>query len=129
MAFSSTNNPLRGFSKEDFTSDTAQRLSVIIMKQMGKPLLCSFRSLGGSQQSKFNRLMNEYIRSLPEDWQPKLMNDFNTIVSEDLLNEEFDPSETFVPILNTETEVLLSEEQKTFLEEERIRRGEETIRF
>jgi hypothetical protein len=73
--------------------------------------------------------MNEYIKSLPEDWEPKLMEDFNTLVNEELLTDEFDPSTMFVPVINTDSTVLLTEEQKTFLEEERIRRGEDTIRF
>jgi len=113
------------FSKDDFTPDNAQRLSVIIMKQMGKPLLSSFRSLGTSHQAKFNRLMNEYIRSLPEDWEPKLMGDFNALVNEDLLTDEFDPSTLFVPILNSTPELLLTEEQKAFQEEENRLKEEE----
>ena len=117
------------FSKDDFTKETAQRLSVIIMKQMGKPLLYSFRDLGSSQQSRFNRLMNEYIRALPENWEPKLLGDFNLIVNEELMNEEFDPSSTFVPMVNSDRQVLLTEEQRAFLEEERIANGAESIRF
>lgn len=106
------------FSKEDFTTDNAQRLSVIVMKQMGKPLLCSFRSMGTSQQAKFNRLMNEYIKSLPEEWEPKLMGDFNALVNEELLTDEFDPSTLFVPILNTTPELLLTDEQREFRDKE-----------
>jgi len=116
------------FTQTDFNRENAQRLSVIVMKQMEKPILTSFRSLGTSQQTKFNRLMNQYIQSLPEEWEPKLLADFDQIVNEDLLVDEFDPSTVFIPMLNTEPELLLTEEQKTFLEEERIRRGEDTIR-
>ena len=94
------------FSQEDFNRDNAQRLSVIIMKKMEKPLLMPFKELQPSQQKKFNRLMNEYIQSLPDDWQPKLFADFDQIVNEDLLNEDFDPSATFVPMINTDIETI-----------------------
>ena len=69
--------------------------------------------------------MNEYIRSLPEDWEPKLMGDFNALVNEDLLTDEFDPSTLFVPILNSTPELLLTEEQKAFQEEENRLKEEE----
>jgi hypothetical protein len=108
------------FSKEDFTPENAQRISVIVMKQMGKPVLTSFRSMGTAHQSKFNRLMNQYIQSLPEEWESKLMGDFDLIVNEDLLTDEFDPSTLFVPVLNSTPELLLTDEQKTFLEEEGV---------
>ena len=111
------------FSKDDFTPENAQRLSVIIMKQMNKPLLTSFRSLGQPQQKKFNRLMNEYIQSLPEDWSPKLLADFDQIVNEDLLTDEFEPSTTFVPIIS-DPELLLTEEQRAFREEEEKQKKE-----
>jgi len=104
------------FSHEDFNPENATRLSVIIMKRMGKPPLTGFKSLPPSQQTKFNRLMNEYIQSLGEVWQPKLMGDFNEIVNEDILNEEFDPSKESVPQLKQEKELLLTEEQKGFFE-------------
>jgi hypothetical protein len=117
------------FRKEDFTAETAQRISVIIMKQMNKPPLTSFKALQHSQQGKFNRIMNEYIQSLGNDWQTKLINDFNLIVNEELLTEEFDPAKTFVPAINTETQMLLTEEQKEFLERVRIEREETEIKY
>ena len=84
------------------------------MMQMGKPPLSSFRGLGSSQQVKFNRLLNDYIRDhlQDENWKTKLLSDFNRIVNEDILNEEFDPSKEYVPIVNTEYQLLLTEEQQ-----------------
>ncbi len=73
--------------------------------------------------------MNEYIQALPEEWNMKLCSDFNTIVNEDLLTEDFDPSTTFVPILNTDKQVLMTEEQREFLEKIRIEKGEDEIKI
>ena len=88
------------FSKDDFTKENAQRLSVIIMTP--------FVSLSESQKAKFNRLLNEYINSrlLGDDWLQTLLDDFNRIVNEDILNEDFDPSKVYVPIYNTERQLL-----------------------
>ena len=106
------------FSKEDFTQDNAIRISVIIMNRMGKNPLGDFRELPQSQKSKFNRLMNEYIGSLGEDWETKLLADFNQIVNEDILNEDFDPSKLQVKQLITERQVLLSPEQEEWIKKE-----------
>jgi hypothetical protein len=105
------------FSKEDFTPDNATRLTVIIMPKMGKAPLTGYKSLPETQQKKFNRLLNEYISTLGENWNEKLLNDFNTIVNEDILNEDFDPNRQSVPILNTGREVLMNEEQKEFFKD------------
>lgn len=104
------------FSKEDFTSENAQRISVIIMKDMGKNPLTPFKSLPPSQQTKFNRLMNEYIKSLGEDWENTLLGSFNRIVNEDILNEDFDPTTTFIRDYNPTPQLLLTDEQREFLE-------------
>ena len=111
------------FGKDDFTPDNATRLNVIIMKQMGRNPTIAFKDLPPSQKVKFNRILNEYIASLGEDWGTKLMNDFNRIVNEDILNEEFDPSKIMVSRLNTEREILFSAEQKDW-EKEQIALGE-----
>ena len=103
------------FSKEDFNKENAERLSVIIMAQMDKPPLTCFPQLTTSQRTKFNRLLNEYIQNYlqTDDWQDKLLYDFNLIITDDVLNEEFDASKQFVPIINTDRELLLNENQVT----------------
>jgi len=106
------------FSQEDFTPENATRLSVIVMSKLGKPPLSQFRDLVEGQKRKFNRLMNEYIQSLGEDWKPKLLDDFNTIINEDVMNEEFDPSKIFVKDYITERNVLLSPEQEEWIKSE-----------
>lgn len=107
------------FGKDDFNKENAQRLSVIIMSKLGRPPLTIFSSLPPSQKTKFNRVMNEYIQQnlQSDDWFDKLLADFNRIVNEDILNEEFDPSLQFVAECNTECQLLLTEEQKRFMEE------------
>ena len=97
------------FSKDDFNSNNTQRLLVLIMTEMKYPPLTSFKSLAPSLKAKFNRLMNEYIQAKLQDdnWYEILINDFNRIVNEDILNEDVDPSKIYVPICNTEPELLL----------------------
>jgi len=87
------------------------------MPKMGRHPMTGFKSLPESQKAKFNRLMNEYIQSLGENWEETLLADFNQIVNEDILTEEFDPSKQFVPIMNTEPTLLLSEEQEEFFKD------------
>jgi hypothetical protein len=106
------------FTQEDFNQENATRLNVIIMKQMDKPPLTRYYSLGQALKDKHKRLLNEYIASLPEDWEPKLVGDFNTIVNEDILNEDFDPSKQFVKEINTDPQMLLSPEQEAWIKEE-----------
>ena len=106
------------FSKDDFTQENATRIMVIIMKSMGRPPLTQFRDLPPSQKTKFNRLMNEYIADLGEDWETKLHEDFNLIVNEDILNEEFDAGRVFVRETITDRNVILNEEQQEWIKKE-----------
>jgi hypothetical protein len=115
------------FSKEDFTQDNATRLMVIIMSKMGRPPLTQFRDLPPTQQTKFNRFMNEYIQGLGEEWEVKLLADFNLIVNENILNEEFDPSRVWVKEVITERNVLLSEEQQEWIKKTEEETGEPVV--
>ena len=102
------------FSAADFNTENATRLSVIIMPKLGKAPLTGFKSLGEGQQKKFNRFMNEYIQSLGENWEATLLADFNTIVNEDILNDEFNAGKYAVPEMNSQHCLFLSPEQKEF---------------
>jgi len=94
------------FNQNDFQIHS-QRLSVIIMKKMNKPILTSFRRITENEKKKFNKLLNEYIHSLPsEEWLDTIINDFNDIVQEDVFNDGFDPSKVYVPNVNTEPQLL-----------------------
>lgn len=103
------------FNKEDFTPENAQRLTVIINSRLGHPPLTPFREHIPAQQKKFNRVMNEYIKTLPEDWMPVLLRDFDQIVSEDILNEAFDPSK--ISVFAGDRELMLTEEQRKEFDE------------
>jgi hypothetical protein len=104
------------FSNADFTTENATRLSVITMPKIGREPLTGFKSLNEGQQKKFNRVMNEYIQSLGENWEETLLADFNTIVSEDILNGDFNAGNHAVPELNSQHTLVLSPEQKEFFQ-------------
>jgi hypothetical protein len=106
------------FSKEDFTQENATRIMVLIMKRMGRQLLSQFKDLPHSQKVKFNRIMNEYIQSLGEDWEKVMLDEFNLLVNEDILNEEFDPTTTIVKDNRTERQMLISPEQDEWIKKE-----------
>jgi hypothetical protein len=113
------------FGKDDFNPENATRLSVIIMTKMSKPPLTSFKTLDPSVQKKFNRLMNEYIQALPDDFMPKLLEDFNQIVNEDIMNESWNPAVYDVP--RGDKKLLLTDEQKKLMDEGVLTFTEEQI--
>jgi hypothetical protein len=115
------------FSKEDFNKENATRLMVIIMSKMGRPPLTQFNDLPQSQKTKFNRLMNEYIADLGEEWNAKLLEDFNLIVNEDILNEEFDAGRVFIRETYTDRNVMLTEEQQEWIKKEEEETGEKVV--
>jgi hypothetical protein len=106
------------FTAEDFTAENATRLSVIIQSKMGNPPLTPFKSLMDSQQKKFNRLLNEYVSMLGDDWYNIILDQFNLIMQEDVLNEAFDPSKQTIGMVGGNKELLLSDEQKDFITKE-----------
>jgi len=107
-----------GFSQEDFTPENAERLKLITNHKLLLPLLTPYYSLAPTMKTKFNRVMNEYIQTLGEDWESKLLTDFNTLVNEELLNEDFDPSKQFIKEMNTDKQILYSPEQEQWIKEE-----------
>jgi hypothetical protein len=71
--------------------------------------------------------MNEYIQSLGEDWEKVMLDEFNLIVNEDILNEEFDPTKTIVKDVITERKVLLSPEQEEWIKRTEEETGEAVV--
>ena len=90
------------FTHEDFKGDNITRLSVVCMPKIGKKPLFPYKSLMQHEQKKFNKIMNEYIQSLGEDWSPQLIADFNTITNEEIFNEQFEPEIYDVKDLRTD---------------------------
>jgi hypothetical protein len=111
------------FGRDDFNPENAQRLSVIIMTKMNKNPLTFFKNLDPAVQKKFNRLMNEYIESLPDDYMPKLLADFNQIVCEDIFTESWNPAMYDVP--RGDKKLLLTDEQRELMEKGELHFTEE----
>jgi hypothetical protein len=99
------------FGKEDFTGDNVIKLSVICMTKMGKKPLMEFKYLGEREKMKFNKIMNEYISTLGENWFETLSNDFNDICNDEIFGDNFKPETQFVKELNTDITLLQKEEE------------------
>lgn len=98
------------FTQEDFKEQSA-RLRLIIMSKLNKPLLTSFHSLSAREKIKFNKLLNQYIQSLPkEEWLEVLLDDFNEVCLDNLFTDSFDPSKFYCPNVNIEPKLLNEEE-------------------
>lgn len=104
------------FSREDFNQTNAMKLNVIIMPKMGKHPLHAFRDLGEGEKKKFNRIMNEYIQLLGEDWEKTLQHDFNQVCDEELFTPDFKPERMAVP--QGDRELLLTEENMVYVDKE-----------
>jgi hypothetical protein len=97
------------FSQMDFSGETAQRLQVIIAYKCGEHPLTPFSKVASKQ--KFNRLLNEYINSLGEDWNSVILKDFNLIVNEEILNDSFKAENISCSGLTTTKTLLMTSEQ------------------
>jgi len=97
------------FSTADFQGDTALKLGVITAHKCGLHPLTKFRDC--PSKTKYNRMLNEYVNSLGEDWETTLTRDFQTIINEEVMNENFDPSVLQVSGLSTTKTLLMTNEQ------------------
>ena len=85
--------------------DTLTKIQVIIMVELEKPPLTSFKSLSLGGQRKFNEKLNAYIKKFPELdelWELQLQQDFNNACIEELYVPTFKAENQFVAILNTD---------------------------
>ena len=84
----------RMFSQEDFKGDNLNRLSCIIMHQMGQHPLAKYANLSYASQKEFDNRLNEYIHHLPnDDWETVLIQEFNEIINKEIFGKSFQPSE------------------------------------
>jgi len=115
------------FTKEDF-KENWERLTVIVNHKLGISVLSPFKTLTDSKKKRFNKVLNEYIREIDahENWEERLLSDFQDVVQEEIFdNPNFKVENQFVK--EGGHEVLLTEEQRDFLEKKRIELGEKEI--
>ena len=80
------------FSQSDFEGETKQRLLVIVMSRIGKFPLTPFHRLLNGEKAKFNEVLTQYIRDLPEDnWEQHMTDEFNQVCSEEVFTSSFKP--------------------------------------
>lgn len=99
------------FSKSDFMNpEVSMKLRMVCMEIFDRPVSTPFKNLKAYEQRKFNRILNNYIQSLGEDWRETLTSDFNRVCSEHIFNNEFDPEKHYIRELNTDIQHLTKEE-------------------
>jgi len=98
------------FTPEDFKGETAQRLQVIIMTRMSKHPLTNFKTMMTHEKKKFNKILNQYIAELPDDWEGKVVDDFHSACNEEIFNESFHAESHPPYFINTDIQLLSKEE-------------------
>jgi hypothetical protein len=112
---------------EEQFAEHASRLMVIVNNKCGYELTTNFHKMGENKKKYFNSELNKYIKECKsvED----IVNEFNEIVNGKILNEDFQPECVMVRDTNPNPELLLTDEQKEHLEEERIKNGWDEIKI
>ena len=103
------------FSQDDF-KEQAIRLKIIINYKLGLNIFSEFKDMSRLKQKEFNAKLNEYIKSLPTDWEKTLLDDFNDICADQIFHK-FEPEKMAVPQLDA-PQLLLTEEQERLSKEE-----------
>jgi len=98
------------FTKDDFHTHAA-RLNVIINEKMGLSPYSNFRELSKVKKTKFNLMLNEYIKELPEEFEKRIVDDFNRVCQEKVF-DELKPEEHFIKQMSTEPTLLMTPEQE-----------------
>jgi len=104
-----------GFTQDDFTTHSV-RLKIITNYKLGFNIFSEFKDFSKLKQKEFNLKLNEYIKSLPADWEKTLLDDFNDICADQIFHK-FEPEKMWVPAL-TGNMLLLTEEQERLSKEE-----------
>lgn len=113
-------------NEEEFL-EQSPRLNIIINKKCNFDLLSNFHRMGKTKQNYFNKELNKYIKSIENIKQ--IEEDFNDIVGGEILNEDFEAEKCFVRNTNPIPELLLTNEQKEHLENEKEKNGWDEIRI
>ena len=112
---------------EEQFAEHASRLMVIVNNKCGYDLTTNFHKMGDIKQKYFNTQLNKYIKECESI--EEIINEFNEIVNGKILNEDFQPECVMVRDTNPNPELLLTEEQKEHLEEERVKNGWSEIKI
>ena len=110
------------FSHSDFeNSETKIKLTCIIMDDIFNDPMKAYNALTTHEKTKFNKAMNIYIQNElgGADWRETLTRHFNSVINSVFEKKDYDPSKYHVPT-NHEAELLLTEEQKEFLETQKM---------
>ena len=75
------------------TNEFRTRLLVIIMHRLGKNIITPFNDLLPTEQYEFNIKLNEYIDSLPSNFEETIIDDFTKICNETLFTSKFNPQQ------------------------------------
>lgn len=113
-------------TEEEF-AEHASRLMVIVNNKCGYELTTNFHKMGDIKKKYFNSELNKYIKECKNI--DEIINDFNELVNFKILNEDFNAECVMVRDTNPNPELLLTEEQKEHLEEERVKNGWDEIRI
>lgn len=113
-------------TEEEF-SEHASRLMLIINNKCGYELTSNFHKMGENKKKYFNTQLNKYIKECKSI--EEIVNEFNELVNGKILNEDFCAENCVVRDTNPTPELLLTEEQKKHLEEERVKNGWDEIKI
>ena len=113
-------------TEEEF-AEHASRLMVIVNNKCGYELTTNFHKMGDIKKKYFNSELNKYIKECKNI--DEIINDFNELVNFKILNEDFQPENIVIRDTNPNPELLLTDEQKEHLEEERVKNGWDEIKI
>ena len=75
------------FSQKEF-KDNVTKLKIIALSKMNIDVLTAFNSLQQKQKREANRIINEYIKNLPEeDFQDIIECDFRNVIADDIFHD------------------------------------------
>ena len=91
------------FSQNDFKEEPIRlKLNAIIMDKLLLSPLTPFSKLeGNSIKKKYNIELQQYIKSLNENWNEIMTNDFNLIMGDYMSSNNFQPENLFIPTITT----------------------------
>ena len=92
------------FSTKDFSEEKNRvKLNAIIMDKLMLCPLTPFSKLEGhTLKRKYNTELQQYIKSLDDNWNETITKDFNYIMGDYMSSSQFQPENLFIPTISTE---------------------------